>query len=287
MARRNNQGRTRAPQKPQSATPPPPAATRSDDSFLSFVAPTEFIEIPSRGLLYEEDSPLAGMDTIEIRHMTAKEEDILTSEAYLRKGIAVDRLLQSILVDQTIKVDDLLIGDKNALIVGARVSGFGADYHTSVTCPNCTAVVESEFDLDTVQLKTLEETPDGVTPTGPRTFSFTLPTTGFTVEVRLLTGRDERVFAEKTEKKKKLKLPSSMTTDLLKTIIVSVEEHADAPTISKAVDTLPIKDSTHLKRTYEALIPNVDLTHDFNCQECSYDGRVNVPLTADFFWPDR
>ena len=287
MARRNNQGRTSAPQKPQSANPPPPVATQSDDNFLSFVAPTEFIEIPSKGLLYDEGSPLAGADTIEIRHMTAKEEDILTSEAYLRKGIAVDRLLQSILVDQTIKVDDLLIGDKNALIVGARVSGFGADYQTSVTCPNCTSVVETEFDLETVQIKTLDELPEGVTTSGPRTFAFTLPTTGFTVEVRLLTGRDERVFAEKVEKKKKLKLPSSMTTDLLKTIIVSVEERTDAATINKAVDMLPIKDSTHLKRTYETLIPNVDLTHDFSCQECSYDGRVNVPLTADFFWPNR
>ena len=202
MARRNNQGRTRAPQKPQSANPPPPVATQSDDNFLSFVAPTEFIEIPSKGLLYEEGSPLAGVETIEIRHMTAKEEDILTSEAYLRKGIAVDRLLQSILVDQTIKVDDLLIGDKNALIVGARVSGFGADYHTTVTCPNCASVVETEFDLDTVQLKEMGELPEGVTSTGSRTFSFTLPITGFTVEVRLLTGGDERAFTQKAEKKK-------------------------------------------------------------------------------------
>ena len=286
MARRNNQGRTNAPQQTAAAAPPPPLMQERDD-FLSFVAPTEFIELPSKGRLYPTESTMYGVETLEIRHMTAKEEDILTSEALLRKGIAVERLLQSVLVDQTIKVDDLLIGDKNALIVGARVSGFGPLYHTNVTCPNCTAIVETEFDLDTIVPKSLEEIPEGVTATSANTFSFSLPTTGFTVEVKLLTGRDERLFAEQTEKKKKLKLPSTVTTDLLKTIIVAIEGRTDAATIGKAVNTLPIKDSTHLKRMYEALIPNVDLTHDFTCQTCSYDGRVNVPLTADFFWPKR
>jgi len=287
MARRNNQGRSGAPHQAEAPSPPPPVMQNREDAFLSFVTPTEFIDLPSKGLLYPEDSALRGIETLEIRHMTAKEEDILTSEALLRKGLAVERVLQSVLVDQTIKVDDLLIGDKNALIVGARISGFGPEYHTSVACPNCTGIIETQFDLETVVPKTVDELPAGVTATNTNTFSFTLPTTGFTIEVKLLTGRDERLFAEKAEKRKKMKLPSTITTDLLKTIIVSIEGREDDTTIDKAVGLLPIKDSTYLKKTYEALIPNVDLTHDFTCSACSYDGRVNVPLTADFFWPNR
>tara|TARA_Y100000310_G_C20528350_1_gene737215 strand:- start:200 stop:1063 length:864 start_codon:yes stop_codon:yes gene_type:complete len=287
MARRNNEGRTAAPHKAAGATPPPPVMQQREDDFLSFVTPTEFIELPSKGTFYPEGNPLYGIDTLEIRHMTAKEEDILTSEALLRKGLAVDRLLQSLLVDNTVKVDDLLIGDKNALVVGARISGFGPAYDTTVACPNCATSIQTEFDLESIVPKPPGEIPEGVALTPSNTFSFTLPTTGFTVEVRLLTSKDERAFTEQVEKKKKMKLPSSMTTDLLKTLIVSVEGRTDAATISMAVDRLPIKDSLYLKKVYEGIIPNVDLTHEFRCYVCSFEGRVNVPLTADFFWPNR
>ena len=96
MGRRNNSQRTRPP---KDAAPPPPSATKTNNGLFSFVTPTEFVELPSGGKYYPEDHPLHGVDTIEIRHMTAKEEDILTSETLIRKGLAIDRLLQAVIVD--------------------------------------------------------------------------------------------------------------------------------------------------------------------------------------------
>ena len=122
-----------------------PAATAM--SPLNFVAPTEFVELPSKGLGYASDHPLSGKDVIEIRYMTAKEEDILTSATLLKKGIAVDRFMQNIICDSNINIDDLLIGDKNAILIAARASGYGAEYETQIQCPNCATKAELTFDL--------------------------------------------------------------------------------------------------------------------------------------------
>lgn len=286
MARRNNQGRTTRPEAPDVPTPPPNLGATQDD-FLSFVTPTDFVDLPSKGAFYPEGHPLHGVESVEIKHMTAKEEDILTSESLLRKGLAIDRLLQSLVIDKTLVIDDLLVGDKNALIVGARITGFGPEYMTSLTCPACDNLTEVAFNLDEIEPKTLDELPEDVTTQDDGTFAITLPTTGYTVTVRLLTGRDERLFAETVQKKKKMKLPESTATDLLKAILVSVEGRTDGATLQKFVNVMPVRDSVHLKKIYEQLVPNIDISHEFECETCTYGGRVDVPLTAEFFWPQR
>ena len=129
MAQRNNLERALGanPVNPDQGSPAVAAGGTSGDLF-SFVTPTTFVDLPSKGRFYGEAHPLHQSDTIEIRHMTAKEEDILTSEALLKKGIAVDRMLQSVVVDKRIKVRDLLVGDKNAMIIASRITGFGPQY---------------------------------------------------------------------------------------------------------------------------------------------------------------
>ena len=114
---------------------------------LDFVSPTEHVELPSRGRGYPQGHPLHNQETIEIKYMTAKEEDILSSQSLIRKGLAIDRMLQSVLINKDVQVKDLLIGDKNALTVAARVTGYGADYVTTVTCPACSTEQEFDFDL--------------------------------------------------------------------------------------------------------------------------------------------
>ena len=282
MARKRNSERLGAP-TPEDTAATPAAVTTSD--IFSFVTPTEFVDLPSQGRFYTGDSPLAGVDSVEIRHMTAKEEDILTSEALLRKGLALDRMLQSLLIDKTVDLDDFLIGDKNALVVAARITGFGSDYVTQVSCPSCTRVNETSFDLEELNLYYADTVPDEVETTDSGTFTFTLPTTGVTVEVCLLTSGEEKRLSASVEKKKKLNLPDSRSTDLLKAVITSLNGVTDLSMIARFVDLMPARDSRHLRQVYEILKPDVDMSHEFTCEACSYGGKVVMPLTAEFFWP--
>ena len=116
-------------------------------SFLEFVTPTEFVELPSRGVGYPDGHPLSGQDTIEIKYMTAKHEDILTSKSLLKNGKAIEKLIASLICDTGIKSTSLLSCDRNAIIIAARSSGYGTDYNTKVTCPNCGTVAKRTFDL--------------------------------------------------------------------------------------------------------------------------------------------
>ena len=141
--------------------------------------------------------------------MTAKETDILTSKTLLKKGVAIDRMLQSIIVDKSIKVQDLIVGDKNAVLIAARKSGFGADYETSIGCRTCGAQQDQSFDLDDVKVK---EGRSDVQFTDEGTFFIDLPVSKVQAECKLMTGNDEQVIVRKAEKKKKLKLGESMLT---------------------------------------------------------------------------
>ena len=282
MSSRRNQDRISAPSPD---TSPTPAATQQSDIF-SYVVPTEFVDLPSEGKFYEEGHALHGKSSIEIKHMTAKEEDILTSESLLRKGLAIDRLLQSLMVDKTIKLDDLLMGDKNALIVGARITGYGAAYETSVTCPECRQRAQIEFDLDAI-LPRENTIPDGVYRSEENTYFIKLPQTGAEVEIQLMTGHEERLFTAAGERKRKKKVRETTTTDLLKLLIVSVNGHEDPESIKNLLDVLPVKDSVHIRNVYEQVSPDLDLNQYFECSSCEHEGSIGVPLNADFFWPNR
>jgi hypothetical protein len=287
MGRKRNSQRTGTPTlAPAEDNTSPATMMAQGGDLLSFVTPTEFVDLPSQGRFYPAEHPLAGKDTVEIRHMTAKEEDILMSESLLRKGLALDRMLQSLLVDTTLNIDEFLVGDKNALTVAARTTGFGSMYITNLTCPSCAAVNETEFDLDTLELHTATELPEEISATDHGTFIFQLPTTGVHAEVRLLTATVEKQMAEATLKKKKLNLPDTRSTDLLKAVLVSLNGVEDPSVIHQFVDLMPVKDSRYLRTLYEQVKPDIDLTHAFICEDCSYAGEVTMPLTAQFFWPN-
>lgn len=286
MGRRNNQGRVRGPLL-DSSTAPTIAATNDTDDLFSFVNPTEFVELPSRGRFYAEGHPLHNAETIEIKQMTAKEEDILTSETLLKKGVAINRMVSSLIVDKSIRVEDLLLGDKNAILIASRITGFGADYGVNATCPSCYKKSDTTFDLREIQSADISETPEDVEVLESGLFAFTLPTSKVRVTVKLLTTTDEQVLQRHTENKKKLKKESSLITDLLKAILVSANDHTDRATIDKFVESIPMQDVTHLRKQYEKVKPDMDIRFDFECPICSYLGEVVMPMTAEFFWPKR
>jgi len=255
---------------------------------LQFVTPTEFVELPSKGLFYPQEHPLHNVDTIEIRHMTAKDEDILTSRALLQKGIAIDRFLQNIIVDTRVKVPDLLVGDKNAIIIASRVTGYGADYEAAISCPSCQKTVNFGFNLEECEVTEHDAYEElGVRKTENNTFLIHLDKLNMDVEVRLLTGRDEAYLLQISEKRRKKKLPESNLTEQLRRIIVSVNGQTDTSYISSFIEHVPAMDSRKLRTTYQKLVPNIDMSQNFVCSECNHEGEVSVPFGANFFWPKQ
>jgi len=275
-----NEGRLDA--KSRDNTPPP--ITDNNESVFNFVTPTEFVELPTKGKFYPEGHALHNAETIEIRHMTAKDTDILTSRALLKKGIAVERMLQNVIVDPNIRIDDLYSGDKNAVIVACRVNGFGPHYDTKVTCPSCNVASEHSFNLEHVNVKEVE---DDVKISSEGTFTVELPKSEVEVECRLLSGKDEKKLFAASEKKKKYRLQDTSLTDQYKLFIVSVNGETERRWVEKFVDVMPALDASYLRKTYEKMVPNVDMKHEFECSECEHESFIDIPFSADFFWPDR
>jgi|TARA_R110002126_G_scaffold285618_1_gene436084 hypothetical protein len=256
---------------------------------LNFVVPTEFVDLPSRGQFYAPSHPLHGQDTIEVRHMTAREEDILTSRTLLKKGIALDRLIESIVVNKSIKADTLLLGDKNSILVTSRIVAYGNEYNTKVTCPSCYAQVNFNFDLNNHQVRNSSDVDDlEFETTTNGTFKVTLPKTNVVAEFKVLTGADENWLARQTEKKKKMKnAVESTLSDQMRLFTVSLNGVTDKKTVNDFINHMPAADSRFLRTAYSKLSPNLDMTQDFSCYECGHEGELEVPFTAEFFWPKQ
>lgn len=258
----------------------PPAQTGG----FSFVVPTEFVELPSQGRFYPESHPLHGKDSIEIRQMTAKEEDMLTSATLLKKGVALDRVIASLIVDKSINPDSLLVGDRNAIIISTRVSGYGNIYETKVNCPNCGTNQEYSFDLNKANIYDGGDAADlGVRTNDDGTFNVTLPRTNVDVQFRLLNGRDEKTFLNGMKSDKKAKSEKNITRQLA-TIVVSLNGDSSVQAKQYFIDNVPSLDSRHLRLAYRLAAPTIDLTQQFECVECSHEQEMEVPLSADFFW---
>tara|TARA_B100000700_G_scaffold325774_1_gene435454 strand:+ start:539 stop:1396 length:858 start_codon:yes stop_codon:yes gene_type:complete len=255
---------------------------------LSFSVPTEHVELPSGGKYYPENHPLHNAETIEIKYMTAKEEDILTSPSLLKKGLTIERLLRSIILDKSIDPQNLLSGDRNAILVAARITGYGEEYAAKLTCPSCYTPNDWAVDLSAVMdssRTTFEDSPYNITANEDGTFVINLPKTDLNVTVKLLTGRDEKMIASAIEKRKKHKLDESQLTEQLKQMIVAVNGRENPAEIDQFINFVPAFDSKYLRNAYAALVPNINMKHDFTCSACDYNDEVEVPLTAEFFWP--
>ena len=269
---------------PQAEPIPSPTESTSNTNTLNFVAPTDFVGLPSEGKFYPEGHALHKKDEIEIRQMTAKDEDILTSAALLKKGLAVERLIEGLILDKTINVNELLVGDKNAIMMRARISAYGNVYETKVKCPFCETHNEHAFDLEEIKAKS-SQTDNLAKPTKNGTFVIELPISKVKAEVRFLSGKDETDLLAYTQKRKQYNLLDSSVTDQMRTFIVSLNEVSDKSQIAEFVDNMPAKDSRYLRTTYSNLVPNIDLTQNVKCESCYAEIEMEVPFTTEFFWP--
>jgi hypothetical protein len=238
-----------------------------------FKMPTDWVDLPSKGLLYPEGSELA-KGQVEIKYMTAKEEDILTNQSYIRNGTVLDKLIKSVIISK-INYDDLLIGDKNAIMVAARILGYGSDYSFELLGESHTV------DLSQVENKSLKEE---LFANRVNEFSFTLPKSKYEVTFKLLTHKDEQDINRELEGLKKIhKDNSPELSTRLKYLITSVDGSREKQDIREFIDkALLAQDSRALREYVKEIQPDVDLTF---FPEGSSD-RVNIPIGVNFFWPD-
>ena len=242
----------------------------------NFKLPTEQVDLPSKGLLYPKDSPLAS-GTIEMKYMTAKEEDILTNQNYIQKGIVIDKLLESLIVTK-INYKDLLIGDKDALLIASRILGYGKDYNFTY------AGEEINVDLTTLKNKELDST---LIKDGKNEFTFDLPHTDNTITFRLLTQKNEKEIQREIDGLKKI--TPSATKDLstrMKHMITSINGVAENSVVRDFVDNgFLAKDARAFREYYGKIVPGINTTisHEF---ADGVEEDLAIPINANFLWPD-
>lgn len=283
----NRLGTTNTPStQEQKQNNPEMSGTQPPISGLNFTVPTEIVQLPSQGKYYPKGHVLHGVDEVEIKIMTANEENILANKSLIRKGIVIDRLIQSLLVDNRIDVNEMLLGDKNAIIVESRISGYGANYETDVVCPKCQAKYRNAFNLEEAKKINHGSFEDvGIQLTDDNTFLVPLlKMDGVVVECKMLTGRDESSMIYKQRMMKKKGLQNKPITEQLESFIVSVNGNTEPSVIRKVIQALPVMDSTLLRKTYKKVVPNIELTSEIECVECEHVEEVMVPFGAEFFW---
>ena len=242
----------------------------------NFTLPTEQVELPSKGVLYPKDSPLAE-GKIEMKYMTAKEEDILTNQNYIEKGIVVDKLLESLIVTK-VDYNDLLIGDKDALLIASRILGYGKDYEFNFA--------GESIKVDLTKLKN-KELDTKLVSEGKNEFTFKLPNTDNTITFKLLTQKDEKQIQREIDGLKKIS--PTLTQDLsvrMKHMITSINGNSERPVVRDFVDNgFLAKDARAFREYYGNIVPGINTTisHEF---ADGVEEDLAIPINANFLWPD-
>mgnify|MGYP000456781991 FL=1 len=240
--------------------------------------PSEVIDLPSEGKLYPKEHPCSD-GKVEIKYMTAKEEDILTSQNLIKKGVVIDRLIDSLILTPGVKQGDMILGDKNAVMVAARILAYGPEYPCEVTNPKSGEVLTHTFNLADCPFKKL---PEGVSENN---FEVTLPISKKKVTFKLLTGAEEKVIDEELQASKKTgsDVSPELTTRLRHTI-TSVDGDESQSTINNFVQNLLARDSMHLRKEISKVAPDIELSQEIEIGGESV--KVDIPMTVGFFWPE-
>jgi len=244
-----------------------------------FKFPTEIVELPSKGLLYPKNNPLSS-GKIEMKYMTAKEEDILTNQNYIKQGIVLDKLMQSLIMSK-INYDDLVVGDKNAIMIASRVLGYGKDYTFTYEGDEVTV------DLSEIEPKVINE--EHLVEPNTNEFHFTLPHTDTPITFKILNNKDEKMIEAEIKGAKKINKQASPELSMrLKQMILSVNGDSEKKTIREFVNTyLLARDSRALREHIKEIQPDMNLTFDYYPEDGG-DAQldVKIPIGVTFFWPD-
>jgi sarcosine oxidase delta subunit len=251
--------------------------------------PVENVPLPSAGVVYPPDHPLHMQETVQIRSMTAREEDILTSKALIKKGTVITELIRSCLIDKRIDPNDMILGDRNALMVSLRITGYGSDYPVEINCPSCGEKSKQRFNLAELPITRLTEDPIAK---GSNIFEVTMPKTKendpeVKVRYKHLTGQDETAIAKMQERKRKQgQAADNLVTQRYQHQIVAVNDISDKTKVQMFCQRMPTRYSLALRRAMDANEPGISMKQWITCPHCSEESEVSMPLGASFFWPD-
>lgn len=251
--------------------------------------PVENVPLPSKGVIYPPEHPLHMQETVQIRAMTAKEEDILTSKALIKKGTVITELIKSCLIDKRIDPNDMILGDRNALMVSLRITGYGAEYKIEVNCPSCGERSKQGFDLSALPITRLTSEPIAQ---GSNVFELAMPKSkesdpDLTIRYRHMNGHDEQHMTSMQERKKKQGFKSdNLITTRYQQQIVAINDVTDKTKIQMFIQRMPTRYSLALRKGMDANEPGISMKQHVHCPHCSEESEVSMPLGASFFWPD-
>jgi len=251
---------------------------------FGWTIPVESVPLPSKGVLYDPDTTIYNREMVPIKAMTAHEEDILMSQAFIKDGTVIDQLIRSCVTDKTFDVEDLISGDRTALMVAIRITGYGSDYNVDTVCQNCSYKNQHTFKLGDLPIKRLKIEP---VKKGVNAFKYTLPVTKKEITFKFLTGKDERdrtlsnknamsILDSKIEKN---------VTSFLKYSILSIGGVSDKNKIEHFVRNMPAYDSKSLRQHIRDNEPGMVMGAHYDCASCSHRNDITLPITSEFFWP--
>jgi hypothetical protein len=241
--------------------------------------PTELVELPSKGKLYPVGHPLRDKTTIEIKQMTAKEEDILTSESFIKNGVVLEKFLNSIIVDKSIKGEDLVVADRSAIYLAARILAYGPEYVIDLICPKCREQKSHTYDL--MKFPKIKKLQEEAAVSDQGTISLSLPVTNWKVELRSVFGKDENTLFDRKNS------ADSLITSQILSMVVSINDVTDKELLKKAVEVMPVKDTKFLRTKYKENMPSVTFPYAIECKKCNHSEELEAPITLEFFWPKQ
>lgn len=248
--------------------------------------PVESVPLPSKGIIYSPDSVLFNRETLNIKAMTAQEEDILLSQALIKDGTVILHLIKSCLIDKSINVNEMIAGDRSSLMISIRITGYGTNYPVDINCVNCNKENNLNVDLSNLSIKRLNIEP---IEQGKNEFSFVLPVTKKHVIFKFLNANDERNRQSKIEflEKHSKGLRTNNITSFLEESITSIEGIKDKNKISHFVKNMPALDSKSLRDYINDNAPGIDMDQNFNCNFCGHHNQYSIPINSNFFWPKQ
>lgn len=246
-----------------------------------FEVPTENVDLPSKGLIYDKENPLSS-GVVEMKYMTAKEEDILTNVNLLRQGLAIEKTLMS-LIKSNVKYEDLTVGDRNALLIAARILSYGKDYSFRYTNPNTNEDEEVTVDLQNVKYREV----DWSLFDNKNEFEFAIPNSKNSVTFKILTVADDKKIDEEIKGLKKVAgQEAGYLTTRLKHQILSVNGDYSVKTVRDFIDSgaLLAVHALALRTYIKKITPDIDTNVSFTLKDGT-EINVDLPMGAEFFFP--
>jgi hypothetical protein len=259
---------------PQSGEPHP-----ADDDFE---VPVSTVPLPSRGLIYPADSALYQCESIDVKAVSADEENILSSVSLIKSGKVLSTLMRACITNRLIDPDAMLVGDRNAVLVAIRVSAYGPAYNAKITCADCGEQTDVEFNLGRVGLKNLETQPLG--GPGSNSFSFLLPLSKKNVKFKMLNAAEVAALDKDVENLKKKTGQEASVTMRLQAQITEMDGVAQDK-LPRAIKAMPARDSRALRLYMDEIAPGVDMVQEYECSACGKQEEVDIPMGTEFFWP--